>query len=428
MKIELKDKHARNAKAAAPGKRTYTWDSKVDGLGLAVTDRGTVSWIMFRRWPPGGVPTRRFIADAKAMPVADARKIAEEWGRLIALGKDPKEEVRKAKAEELRNRKTTFSSVAESWFKLVVSKQRRGVHVEREVRREFFPLWGDKPVTNITRFDIRDVIVKKAETAPAQARNLLGHLKSLFGWARDQQVYGLEDSPAERLKPDAIVGKKVVRKRVLDDTEMQVFWRAACRTGYPYGPLYKLLLLTGARECEIGDGHKREIDYEKKQWSIPAERAKTEETFILPLSDTMITILKSLPTFKSGGYLFSTSWGEWPVNGYSTAKKTLDKKMRRILKALARKFGQDPDRFVLKPWRFHDLRRTMRTGLSALPIANEVREMLISHKQPGIKAVYDQFKYEDEKRQALLLWERRLMGIVKPVSADVIDLAARRAS
>ena len=73
----------------------------------------------------------------------------------------------------------------------------------------------------------------------------------------------------------------------------------------------------------------------------------------------------------------------------------------------------------------HDLRRTMRTHLSALPIPDVVRELLIAHKQTGIKAVYDQFKYEAEKLHALQLWEQRLRGIVEPKAADNVVALVR---
>jgi len=56
------------------------------------------------------------------------------------------------------------------------------------------------------------------------------------------------------------------------------------------------------------------------------------------------------------------------------------------------------------PWRFHDLRRTMRTGLSGLPVPNNVAELVIAHAQPGLHKVYDLHTYREEKRRALELW------------------------
>ena len=56
----------------------------------------------------------------------------------------------------------------------------------------------------------------------------------------------------------------------------------------------------------------------------------------------------------------------------------------------------------------------MRTGLSALPIPDRVRELVISHAQPGLHKVYDQHSYRQEKRHALTLWAAALRGIVNP--------------
>jgi integrase len=425
-KQELTAKFIKSLNPAPTGKRVEFWDTKIDGFGIRVTDRGVKSFVLFKRWPPANVPARRRIGDADVLSLAEARKIAEEWIHLLALGKDPKAEKEKARQEELRKRQVTFAAVAEDWFAGPVTKQRRGHQVERDVRREFLPIWGARPITNISTLDIRNAVAAKATAAPAQARNLLGHLKCLLSWAVEQHAYGITDNPVAVLKSKSLIGKKIARKRVLTDDEMQAFWRAASRTPYPYGPLLRLLLLTGLRESEIAKGHWREINLAKRQWYIPLERAKTDEPFILQLTDTIVEILESLPRFKKGGHLFSTSWGEWPVNGFGNAKVRLDRRMTKTLRAMGRQRGEDPDNVELKPWRFHDLRRTMRTHLSALPIPDVVRELLISHKQQGIRAVYDQFKYEDEKLHALELWEARLRGIVtpKPVTPNVVALRA----
>ena len=73
----------------------------------------------------------------------------------------------------------------------------------------------------------------------------------------------------------------------------------------------------------------------------------------------------------------------------------------------------------------HDIRRTMRTHLSALPITDRVRELVIAHAQPGLHKVYDQHAYlEPEKRHALELWAARLPdSIVAPAQgANVVAL------
>jgi hypothetical protein len=63
-------------------------------------------------------------------------------------------------------------------------------------------------------------------------------------------------------------------------------------------------------------------------------------------------------------------------------------------------------------WRFHDLRRTMRTGLGALPVPNNVAELCIAHAQPGLHRIYDRHGYREEKRKAFKLWAARLKDIL----------------
>ena len=77
---------------------------------------------------------------------------------------------------------------------------------------------------------------------------------------------------------------------------------------------------------------------------------------------------------------------------------------------------------TLKPYVLHDIRRTMRTHLSALPVPDLVRELVIGHTKPGLHKVYDQHAYLDEKRHALELWAKRLRTIVEPTPDNVVTL------
>jgi hypothetical protein len=131
--------------------------------------------------------------------------------------------------------------------------------------------------------------------------------------------------------------------------------------------------------------------------------------------DDVVAILAALPRFKRGDHLFSTMFGELPVNGFSRAKERLDA-------AIAAELGGEIDAFVI-----HDIRRTMRTGLSALPIPDNVRELVIAHAQRGMHKVYDQHAYAAEKRRALELWTARLRSIVEPPPSNVVPLHGKGA-
>jgi integrase len=266
----------------------------------------------------------------------------------------------------------------------------------------------------------------KDRGAPYQAHNLLTTARRMFSWAIDQHVYGLEASPCDRLRPKAIVGKRLPRKRILDNDELRAFWRATARLDYPYGPLFRMLALAGQRKSEVAEARWSEFDLTRKLWTIPAARMKADAAHIVPLTDDVLAILKSLPRFKRGDHVFSTTFGEKPVNGFSKAKDRLDRRMLRSWRAIARARGEDRRKAEIEPFVIHDIRRTMRTGLSALPVLDLVRELVIAHTKPGLHKVYDQFAYLDEKRAALAAWEARLRSIVAPppASDNVIRMPA----
>jgi integrase len=305
--------------------------------------------------------------------------------------------------------------VAEDFIKDKLPGERKGAEVERDIRREFLPVLGGRPIADITPFDIVSIVkAAKDRGSPYQAHNLLGTARRLFSWAIDQHAYGLEMSPCDRLKPKALIGAKASRTRVLDDAELRALWQATEIIPYPYGPLFRMLALTGQRKSEVAEARWSEFDLARKLWTIPAERMKAEAPHVVPLSKEVIEILESLPRFERGDYLFSTTSGSLPVNSFGKAKARLDK-------AMAAALGREVAPFVI-----HDIRRTMRTGLSALPVPDLVRELVIAHTKPGLHKVYDQQAYLDEKRHALELWAGRLRDIVTPPPANVVELAGAR--
>jgi integrase len=176
---------------------------------------------------------------------------------------------------------------------------------------------------------------------------------------------------------------------------------------YPYGPVFQLLILTGQREREISDASWSEIDFEKRLLTIPAARMKGGRAHEVPLAPMATGLLEDLPRWVAG-CVFSTTSGAKPINGFSKAKARIDKLSG------------------VSDWVFHDLRRTVRTHLSALPVQDLVRELVIAHAKPGLHRVYDLHAYQDEKRHCLELWEKRLMAIVEPPPPNVADLEAAR--
>src|SRR4029079_17572067 len=253
-------------------------------------------------------PGRRAIAEYGRMSLEDAREEARSWHRLLHSGIAPRIEIERQRLSEGRRQENSFASVAEAYFTHIKRQgQRRAAETEREMRREFVARWGARRITDITRHDLLQIIEAALERgAPWQAHHLFRYAKRLFNWAIERGVYGLEHAPTHGMRPARIIGEKKPRTRVLSDAELKVLWITSEQLGYPYGPLVRLLMLTGQRKSEVAEAQWSEFDRAKRQWSIPPERMKTDAAHLVPLTDDAVQVLEGLPRFRSGDHLFST--------------------------------------------------------------------------------------------------------------------------
>jgi hypothetical protein len=76
----------------------------------------------------------------------------------------------------------------------------------------------------------------------------------------------------------------------------------------------------------------------------------------------------------------------------------------------------------------HDIRRTVRTHLSALPLADLVRGLVIAHAKPGLHKVYDQHAYLEEKRHSLELEAARLRAIIELAPDNVLSITMAKST
>jgi len=455
VKKNLTDRKVKSLRANTKLAAYDTWDAGVPGLGVRTSASGRRTFVLMARFPGSTNPTRRALGVYGELSLEQAREKARKWLELIRKGVDPAIAEEEEKQVELRQRANTFASVVEDYLRLEVighdpakPRQRRAVEVERHFRRIFVAIWGERPIASISRRDVLPLIESirdngtpatlaaygkrgKAERVPApvQARNLLAYLKAFFDWAIERDTYGLESSPCEHLKAARIIGDRRAEDRTLNDAELFAFWRATQRMGYPYGPAYRLLLLSGLRLNEVADATWSEFDLVKGTWTIPAARMKGRNSKArphgVPLTADILAVLAELPRFKNGEYLFSVRRGEHPIYVSDRAKQRLDARMLRTLRALALRRGDDPTKVKLPSWVNHDLRRTLRSRLSELRVSPDVAEAILAHIKPGIRGVYDRYEYFDEKKHALELWATRLRNIVQP-QPNVVELAQVR--
>jgi integrase len=420
MHRTLNDRSIKALKPAKPGQRYTRWDAIVPSFGIRVTDKGTKSFGVMKRLAGGKHPVWLAIAQYGETTLEQARETAREWLIQIKASVDPRDvakQKRDAEAEKQlaaeRLKLAVLNSVAEEFFSYMRKRGlRQARRVEVRICNEVLPHWGNRSVHGITRNDVEDLIRDIAERpAPRYAHNIFDDVRALFGWCVDvadrRAPYKLTASPCDRIKPTKLIGRKAVRTRVLDHGELRLLWQVTEALGYPVGPLVRVLLMTGVRLNEAAGARRPEFDIKARLWVIPQERFKSGVQHTVPLTNDMLQLLESLPRLERGDFLFSNSDGATPIGGFSHVKRRIDDLM-----------GDVP------PWSFHDLRRVLRSQLSALRIPDHVAEMTIGHGRRGLARVYDRYQYEPEVRQALEAWQAKLRAIVSPPD-NVVTLSVR---
>jgi integrase len=408
----LTDRKVKSLKAAPKGTRHQVMDALVPGFGVRVTDRGVKTYILQTRFPGSDNPVRRELGKCGVIDLEAARQKARDWKQLIAGGLDPSTAEDRERTEKLQRASTTFSSVAEDWFLRKLSTQRSGAVIERETRVHLFPIFAKRAITEIIDLDVMTKVINpRIRATPQMARQLLANLSKLFSWAIDQRIYGLKTNPCATIKPSKVIGKIVRRTRTLNDAELCALTVAIGRMGYPYGHVYRGLLLTALRLNEMAQTERSEWDLHAGVWTVPAERMKNKLPHAVPITKALRELYDSCP--KQGKFLFSFNDGQNGLMFGGRAKEIADDEMLSAMRQAAKKRGDDPDAVTLPPWVNHDIRRTVRSRLSRLRIPEEAREAILAHVRPGIKGVYDLHDYLDEKREGLELWAAKLHEIVR---------------
>ena len=153
----------------------------------------------------------------------------------------------------------------------------------------------------------------------------------------------------------------------------------------------KLLLLLGVRKGELLAARWSEFDLTARRWTIVKDRAKTKRGVIIPLPTLAVAQLRELKVRASGS--------EWVIPARRRGKRHLGHVEPDTLNAALVNLPHGLEHLTI-----HDLRRTMRTQLSALGVRPEIAERCLNHKFPGVLGVYDQHDFFSERQVALSLW------------------------
>jgi integrase len=378
-----------------PGKRYV----KMEPGGLAVRV-GTERTFMFRyhfegrdRWMTLGV--------YPAMSLSEARADKEQQRLLLKKGIDPGQRQQEKKLE-YKNAPTISNLITEYWDKRL-SKLKSGPSTRRLLEKDLTTSWGKRKVSGIKTRDIVLLLDNVAERAPVTRNRLHTAINGLFAFAVSRGI--IDISPCANINRV----DEETRDRVLSDNEVQRLWNCLDTDNkdildiYPITKLaLKLILLTGQRPGEVTGMTAQEVVKRKDGawWEIPAERMKGRKAkdHDVPLNPAASNVIEQAKAYSGKSeYVFRTSF-----------KKDGPLTVRALSRAVVRHL----DKMKIDKFTPHDLRRTCRTGLAKLKVSDVVAEKILSHQLQGVLGVYNRSGYDMERRAALNLWEKHVLGIV----------------
>ena len=435
---------------------------KGSGLYLVIQTSGAKSWALrFRR--PDGRPAKLTLGPVdfsgreidgapvigQPLTLAAARQLAttlhrdRERGIDIAAEREAQKRRRQVEKTEVDQR--VFPLLARRFIETYTTKRGGKPRRWRETARLLgfnYPKDKKEPLVlkngladrrwakrDVGAIDENDVwaIVKEARdfgvpgrprrnkgSSEPRARAIFAALSVFFRWLRRERLITTNPcSGLERPSPPA------AGRRVLTMDELRWFW-LACETAdkprisgqtKPFAAVLRLLALTGCRLNEIAGMSRSELSGGNvRDWTIPGARTKNHRDFVVPLPSLAREIIEHAPSPKGNkADLLFTTTGRTPVSGFSRAKKRVAAAMLEIARA-----ETENGELTIKPFRLHDLRRTVSTELHALGVAPHTVESCLNHIsgfKGGVAGTYNLFEFYDEKLAAMERWARWL-GLV----------------
>jgi integrase len=403
----MTDKSIQALKQPARGRLTVP-DTKEKLLWLRVTEKGVKSWLIRYRVKGARAadgrpaPQRYFVPGTYPdVTLEEAREAAREIRAAAKKGVDLIEQ-RKREVEEAQKAASSGRTVrdlaADYVEKFCKIHHRQWVDAERRLKNHVLPTIGDRPAKDITKADVAALlnVLEHDKGLRHQVNRTRTTLSGMFRYAREEAVWGVTSNPVLETRRRKFEDE---RDRTLTDDELKAIWRALDALPEPGGSFTRMLLLTGARRDEVRHMAWRELSADGTTWTIPAARAKNGEAQEVPLSTQARTLLATVT--RTDPLVFGIGEKAWCSHAWF--KTRLD------------------DASGVKGWRFHDIRRTIRSRLAELQVPFEVAERVLGHRMTKIERVYNRHSYRAEKAGALQKWADELDLIVSP---NVVRLRA----
>lgn len=399
----LTDTKLRSLCTSPPAERIELKDGTISGLLLRAGPSGRPTW------------TLRYTVNGRGGVTERGKKLAGRKFYRITLGEYPALSLLKARAkaatmladadnginpiERLESvatvKRGTVAELSEAFLEHHCRGRLRSADKAEWIMRDYVvPKFGDYAPKQVTRRDIinylDDLKKRASKTATMDTRKWLS---VFFNWALEREY--VDFNPVGGIRSPV---KSKPRERVLSLEEARAVWKAAQAEPFPSGSLICLLMLTGARLREIGHTQLGWLDRANACIDIPGESYKTGDPTVIPLIPEALQIFERIPKPPRGPYLISSNGGKRPV--WTATPEALT----RIREGAETELGRKIDR-----WTIHDLRRTAATHMARLGVDEIVVERVLGHRIGGVKAVYNRYRYIEEKRAALKLWAAELL-------------------
>ena len=377
----------------------FLWDDDLKGFGVRVLASGGASYVVQYRMGGREAKTKRYTIGVHGSPwtPATARGEAERLLIMVAQGTDPVDADKKRRREAVD---LAFSNYSDRFAGACKGKGWRTL-VDRSLRLHIKPVLGSKALPTITRIDVVEIFDRMPTAQAANRRNVFAVLRRLFKWAIGRG--DLERSPMEGMETPPPVKP---RERWLSDDEIRRIWLQAPKCHRCFGPIVRLLIMTGQRHEEVTGLDWSELDRDGRECRLTGERTKNGEPTTVPLNDLAVAELDGVAKserWPRRGRVFPTATGAG-FTAHAKGKRTLDK--------LIENDGDEP----LPPWRLHDLRRTLATGFQRLGVRFEVTEAVLNHlsgSRAGVAGIYQRHDWRDEKREALRTWNEHISTVLR---------------
>jgi integrase len=394
MPKSLSDAAVRNAK---PKTKPYKM-SDGEGLFLLVTPAGGKYWRL--KYFFGSKEKLLALGVFPEIGLSEARERRAQARKVLATGNDPGEVKKEARRQLLQSQENTLEAVAREWHSNRRHKWTAN-YAKKTLRRlelDIFPRLGTRPIASITAQELLSAIRKIEERGPDLAHRVLQICGQIYSYAVITERAPM--NPAASLRGALTPVVKQNHAYIKPNELPEYLQKLEAYDGAQQTKLaMKFLLLTFVRTGELRAAEWTEIDFEKAEWRIPAERMKMREAHIVPLSRQALAILKELkPVHEQWRYVFPN---QHKPSGHMSENTILYGLYRMGYHSKATG---------------HGFRSTASTVLNEHGFPPDVIERQLAHGERNkVRAAYNHAQHLPERRKMMQWW------------ADYLDEIARKA-